>query len=92
MCKTGDRVKIDGRYLSRPRLVRHRESIAPAAGSEFSILPAQNLERQLGQGRCSAFRCGSRRSEVAKQLQLRAGMSVTVEIDTGHRRTLPELF
>jgi multidrug resistance efflux pump len=28
----------------------------------------------------------------SEKLQLRAGMSATVEIDTGHRRTLSELF
>jgi membrane fusion protein (multidrug efflux system) len=67
------------------------ESIAPAAGSEFSILPAQNSSGnwvKVGQRIPVRVRIDPK----SEQLQLRAGMSVTAEIDTGHRRTLSELF
>jgi len=67
------------------------ESIAPAAGSEFSILPAQNSSGnwvKVGQRIPVRVRIDPK----SEKLELRAGMSVTVEIDTGHRRTLSELF
>jgi membrane fusion protein (multidrug efflux system) len=67
------------------------ESIAPAAGSEFSILPAQNSSGnwvKVGQRIPVRVRIDPK----SEKLQLRAGMSATVEIDTGHRRTLSELF
>jgi membrane fusion protein (multidrug efflux system) len=67
------------------------ESIAPAAGSEFSILPAQNSSGnwvKVGQ----RIPVRVRLDPKSEKLQLRAGMSVTAEIDTGHRRTLSEIF
>ena len=67
------------------------ESIAPAAGSEFSILPAQNSSGnwvKVGQRIPARIRIDPK----SEALQLRAGMSVTVEVDTRHRRTFSELF
>jgi membrane fusion protein, multidrug efflux system len=67
------------------------ESIAPAAGSEFSILPAQNSSGnwvKVGQ----RIPVRVRIDPNSEKLRLRAGMSVTAEVDTGHRRTLSELF
>jgi membrane fusion protein, multidrug efflux system len=67
------------------------ESIAPAAGSEFSILPAQNSSGnwvKVGQRIPVRVRIDPK----SEKLRLRAGMSVTAEIDTGHRRTLSEIF
>ena len=65
------------------------KSLSPATGSEFALLPAQNATgnwvkvvqrvpvkfRLVGDGDTSA---------------LRIGMSVRVEIDTGHQRVLPD--
>ena len=65
------------------------KSLSPATGSEFALLPAQNATgnwvkvvqrvpvkfRLVGDGDRSA---------------LRIGMSVRVEIDTGHQRVLPD--
>ena len=66
-------------------------SIAPASGSEFSILPAQNASGNWVKV--------VQRIPVKIELQpesngpaLRAGMSVNVTIDTQHRRTLSELW
>ncbi len=63
------------------------ESIAPASGSEFSILPAQNVS---GNWVKVVQRIAVRIHIDPKQGQpeLRSGMSVTVGIDTAHRGNL----
>jgi membrane fusion protein (multidrug efflux system) len=69
----------------------HVASIAPNSGSEFSILPAQNTS---GNWVKVVQRIPVRIVVDRKQgdPDLRAGMSVEADIDTGHRRTLSELF
>lgn len=66
-------------------------SIAPNSGSEFSILPAQNTS---GNWVKVVQRIPVRIVVDRKpgDPELRAGMSVEADIDTGHRRTLSELF
>jgi membrane fusion protein (multidrug efflux system) len=67
------------------------ESISPASGAEFSILPAQNASGnwvKVVQRIPVRIRVGHQPGDPV----LRAGMSVTVDIDTGHRRSLSELF
>ena len=66
-------------------------SLAPATGTEFSVLPAQNAT-----GNCVKV---VQRVPVRLAVQmpsdappLRTGMSATVDIDTGHRRSLKDLF
>ncbi|HJV85240.1 MAG TPA: HlyD family secretion protein [Noviherbaspirillum sp.] len=63
------------------------ESLSPATGAEFSIIPAQNA---TGNWVKIAQRVPLRiRLDTRPNLpQLRAGLSTTVEIDTGHRRRL----
>jgi membrane fusion protein (multidrug efflux system) len=63
------------------------ESLSPATGSEFSILPAQNA---TGNWVKIAQRVAVRiRLEpAAGRPPLRAGLSADVKIDTGHRRRL----
>ena len=66
-------------------------SLAPATGTEFSVLPAQNA---TGNWVKVVQRVPIR---LAVQMPadappLRTGMSATVEIDTGHRRHLADLF
>ena len=67
------------------------ESIAQATGAVFSVLPAQNASGnwvkvvQRIPVRI-ALKDGERRPV------LRAGMSVEVAVDTGHRRTLAGLM
>jgi len=65
--------------------------IAPATGSEFALLPPQNAS---GNWVKVVQRLPVRlRLNAADDLpRLRAGMSVEVEIDTGHRRALPRVF
>jgi membrane fusion protein (multidrug efflux system) len=66
-------------------------SIAPNSGSEFSVLPAQNTS---GNWVKVVQRIPVRITVERKpgDPELRAGMSVEAEIDTGHRRTLADLF
>jgi membrane fusion protein (multidrug efflux system) len=66
-------------------------SISPGTGSEFSILPAQNAS---GNWVKVVQRVPVRISVDHKPGDpvLRAGMSVVVAIDTGHRRSLAEMF
>jgi membrane fusion protein (multidrug efflux system) len=66
-------------------------SLAPATGTEFSVLPAQNATGNWVKV--------VQRVPVRLTVQmpsdappLRTGMSATVDIDTGHRRSLKDLF
>jgi membrane fusion protein (multidrug efflux system) len=66
-------------------------SISPASGSEFSILPPQNSSGnwvKVVQRIPVRINIDRRPGDPI----LRAGMSVSVAIDTGHRRSLSELF
>ncbi|HQT78281.1 MAG: hemolysin secretion protein D [Rhodospirillales bacterium 20-64-7] len=67
------------------------ESIAPNSGSEFSVLPAQNTS---GNWVKVVQRIPVRIKVLRKDgdPDLRAGMSVTADIDTGHHRTWRDLF
>jgi membrane fusion protein (multidrug efflux system) len=66
-------------------------SIAPNSGSEFSVLPAQNTS---GNWVKVVQRIPVRIAVERKDgdPELRAGMSVEAEIDTGHHRSLADLF
>lgn len=67
------------------------ESISPASGSEFSVLPAQNSSGNWVKvvQRIPVRIAVDRRPDDPI---LRAGMSVTVDIDTGHHRSLSDLL
>lgn len=67
------------------------QSIAPATGSQFSILPAQNSS---GNWVKVVQRIPVRVRLVSgpKDLPLRAGMSTEISIDTQHHRQLSDLF
>ena len=66
-------------------------SLAPATGTEFSVLPAQNA---TGNWVKVVQRVPIRLAVEmpADSPPLRTGMSATVEIDTGHRRHLGDLL
>ncbi|MGA8196744.1 MAG: HlyD family secretion protein [Acetobacteraceae bacterium] len=66
-------------------------SIAPNSGSEFSVLPAQNTS---GNWVKVVQRIPVRIHVDPKpgDPELRAGMSVEADIDTGHSRTLADLY
>ena len=66
-------------------------SISPASGAEFSVLPAQNTSGNW----VKVVQRIPVRIDIAREPDgpvLRAGMSAYVAIDTGHRRTLADLF
>jgi membrane fusion protein (multidrug efflux system) len=88
--KPGDPVAIS--VDTYPGRVWHGtvESIAPASASEFSILPAQNSS---GNWVKVVQRLPVRIAVDRKpgDPELRAGMSVEAEIDTGHERHLADL-
>lgn len=63
------------------------ESLSPASGAEFAVLPPQNATGnwvKIVQRVPVRIRLSQRDGE----LPLRAGFSAWVEIDTGHRRSL----
>ncbi len=67
------------------------ESIAPNSGSEFSILPAQNTSGnwvKVVQRIPVRIRIDRKEGDP----DLRSGMSVVAEIDTGHQRHFRDLF
>ncbi len=67
------------------------ESISPASGSEFSILPAQNASGNW----VKVVQRIPLRVHVDQQPGepvLRAGMSVVADIDTGHQRKFSDLY
>ena len=67
------------------------ESIAPNSGSEFSILPAQNSSGNWVKV-VQRIPLRVRVEQHPGDPPLRTGMSVEVDIDTGHERTLADLF
>lgn len=89
--KRGDAVDVT--VDTYPGRVWHGKvvSIAPNSGSEFSVLPAQNTSGNW----VKVVQRIPVRIEVDRRPgdpELRAGMSVVTDIDTGHRRTLHDLF
>ncbi len=66
-------------------------SISPATGAEFSLLPAQNSSGNWVKvvQRIPVRVCVDQPQDGPR---LRAGMSVVVEIDTGHQRHFSDLF
>jgi membrane fusion protein (multidrug efflux system) len=89
--KPGDPVTISVDTYPGRTWQGHVESIAPNSGSEFSILPPQNTS---GNWVKVVQRIPVRIAVDRKpgDPDLRAGMSVEADIDTGHHRTLSELF
>ena len=89
--KPGDPVKISVDSYPGRDWTGKVESISPASGSEFSILPPQNAS---GNWVKVVQRIPVRITVEQKEgyPPLRSGMSVVVDIDTGHKRTLSELW
>jgi len=66
-------------------------SIAPNSGSEFSVLPAQNTSGNWVKV-VQRIPVRIKVERKAGDPELRAGMSVEATIDTGHRRSIHDLF
>ena len=86
LCEARRPCRHYGRYLSGAAWEGSVDSIAPASGSEFSILPAQNSSGNWVKVVQRIAVRGSSSIPPPASRALRAGMSVTVEIDTGHRK------
>jgi membrane fusion protein, multidrug efflux system len=69
----------------------HVESIAPASGSEFSVLPAQNSSGNWVKV-VQRIPVRVRVDRAPGDPDFRAGMSVIVDINTGHTRSLADLI
>ena len=67
------------------------ESISPASGSTFSVLPAQNASGNWVKV-VQRIPVRIRVEQPEGGPQLRAGMSAVVSIDTGHVRHLSDIF
>jgi membrane fusion protein (multidrug efflux system) len=65
------------------------DSLSPASGSSFSLLPAQNTTGNWVKV-VQRIPLRVRLENMAGKPPLRVGMSVTVDIDTGHPRGLPD--
>ena len=89
--KPGDRVEVTVDTYPGRTWSGVVDSIAPASGSEFSVLPAQNSSGNW----VKVVQRIPLRVKVDRQADdppFRAGMSVVVSVDTGHKRSLAELF
>lgn len=64
------------------------ETLSPASGAEFALLPAQNTSGNWVKV-VQRIPLRVRIDQVDGRPPLRAGMSAEVEIDTGHKRQLP---
>ena len=67
------------------------ESISPASGAEFSVLPAQNASGNWVKV-VQRIPLRIRVERAAGDPELRAGLSVVVSIDTGHVRHVADLL
>jgi len=65
------------------------DSISPASGSSFSLLPAQNTSGNWVKV-VQRIPMRVRIDDLAGKPPLRVGMSVTAEVDTGHAHGLPD--
>ena len=67
------------------------DSISPASAASFSLLPAQNTSGNW----VKVVQRIAMRVKIetpTDEPQLRAGMSVTLDVDTGHARGLPSFI
>ena len=89
--RTGDPVEVTIDAYPGRVWHGHIESIAPASGAEFSVIPAQNAS---GNWVKVVQRVPVRIALDADQSAplLRAGMSAVADIDTGHQRHLSDLW
>lgn len=89
--RTGNPVAVTVDAFPNVKFTGRVESISPASGAEFSIIPAQNASGNWVKvvQRIPVRIALDKRSDAAR---LRAGMSVYATIDTGYRRTLADLW
>ncbi|MBV9783536.1 MAG: HlyD family secretion protein [Acidisphaera sp.] len=87
----GDRATVDVDTYPGRHWRGTVESVAPNSGNEFSVLPAQNSSGNW----VKVVQRIPLRVHIDRRPgdpELRAGMSVEIDIDTGHSRSLADLF
>ncbi len=67
------------------------QSVAPASGSQFSLLPAENSSGNWVKV-VQRIPVRIKLIDGPKDVHLAAGMSAEVAVDTGHKRHLSDLF
>jgi membrane fusion protein, multidrug efflux system len=89
--QVGQKVEIEVDSFPDHALRGTVESVSPGTGAQFAILPPQNANGNwVKVVQRVPVRIGFDPGQDLSRL--RAGMSVTVDIDTGRRRTLASLF
>lgn len=89
--KPGDKVTVSVDTYPDRDWIGTVESISPATGSEFSILPAQNSSGNWVKV-VQRITVKIKVEQKPQDPQLRAGMSAYVEIDTHHRHRVSDLL
>ena len=89
--KPGDRATVTVDTYPGVTFEAAVESISPASGSTFSVLPAQNSSGNWVKV-VQRIPVRIRVEQPADGPKLRAGMSAVVSIDTGHERHLSDLI
>ncbi len=89
--KPGDPVKVSVDTYPGRVWTGRVQSVSPASGSEFSLLPAQNTSGNWVKV-VQRIPLRVQLDLAPDQPALRAGMSVEIDIDTGHARTLRDLL
>ena len=89
--REGQKVKVEIDAYPGRAFKAHLVSLSPGTGAEFALLPAQNAS---GNWVKIVQRVPIRIEfdDLSASKDLRAGMSATVEVDTGHSRGLGSLF
>lgn len=85
--RTGQPAKIEVAAFPDHPLKGHVESFSPGTGSSFSVLPAENATGNWVKV-VQRLPIQVAIDEVPEGLPLSAGLSATVEVDTGHERHL----
>lgn len=88
--KPGDKAQISVDTYGGRVFDASVDTIAPATGSQFSVLPAQNSSGNWVKV-VQRIVVRLRVEQPANAPRLRAGMSVVTDIDTGHERSLATL-
>ena len=91
MCGTGQPVTISVDAFPGRKWTGVVQSIAPASGSQFSLLPAENSSGNWVKV-VQRIPVRIKITGGPKDVELRAGMSVEVSVDTGHQRHLSDLY
>jgi membrane fusion protein (multidrug efflux system) len=89
--KPGQKVTVDVDSYPGERWVGTVESISPASASSFSLLPAENTSGNWVKV-VQRIPMRIRVNNTPGKPPLRVGMSVELNVDTGHERGLPSFM